>query len=169
MIIGVDVGNHCHQWYIQIQFGVNNYLITPSFSLSLPPPWGIPLAWSLSALPLLPLLGGLLVHLVLAGVKFSNLWHHYHCQCHHRHRIGLLAHLVVSSDFPLNSFPFFDFSLHPYGYDIPCHPHFGLLYSSILFYFHSLFLWIMYPLISVTGGQGRGKQIRTSFIPSARW
>ena len=39
----------------------------PSFSLTLPPVWGIPLAWSLSALPLLPLLVGLLVHLVLAG------------------------------------------------------------------------------------------------------
>jgi len=38
-----------------------------SFSLSLPSPWGIPLAWSLSALPLLPLLVGLLVHLILAG------------------------------------------------------------------------------------------------------
>jgi len=38
-----------------------------SFSLSLPPNWGIPLAWSLSALPLLPLLVGLLVHLALAG------------------------------------------------------------------------------------------------------
>jgi len=40
-----------------------------SFSLTLPPVWGIPLAWSLSALPLLPLLVGLLVHLVLAGGK----------------------------------------------------------------------------------------------------
>ena len=55
--------NHnCHQLIY-----VANHLITSSFSLSLPPPWGIPLAWSLSALPLLPLLVGLLVHLILAG------------------------------------------------------------------------------------------------------
>merc|ERR1711971_501169 len=40
-----------------------------SFSLSLPPPWGVPLAWSLSALPLLPLLVGLLVHLILAWTR----------------------------------------------------------------------------------------------------
>ena len=45
----------------------NPFASFPSFSLTLPPVWGIPLAWSLSALPLLPLLVGLLVHLVLAG------------------------------------------------------------------------------------------------------
>ena len=47
-------------------------MISHSFSLSLPSPWGIPLAWSLSALPLLPLLVGLLAHLVLAGEQYLN-------------------------------------------------------------------------------------------------
>ena len=53
------------------QFGKPNLSSLPSFSLTLPPVWGIPLAWSLSALPLLPLLVGLLVHLILAGGQIA--------------------------------------------------------------------------------------------------
>ena len=72
---------------------------TCSFSLSLPSPWGVPLAWSLSALPLLPLLVGLLVHLVLAGeVRLLFLYPHP-CRTP---LVRLLVCLIIAGDSPLH-------------------------------------------------------------------
>ena len=103
---------------------------TCSFSLSLPSPWGVPLAWSLSALPLLPLLVGLLVHLVLAGeVRLLFLYSHS-CRT-------------------------------PPPCQSPCVPY----YCPLHFPSHP----ILSNEIIVQGGKGRGKHLRTSFIPSARW
>ena len=73
---------------------------TCSFSLSLPSPWGVPLAWSLSALPLLPLLVGLLVHLVLAGeVRLLFLYSH---SCRTPPLVSLLVCLIIA---PFTSHP----------------------------------------------------------------
>ena len=73
---------------------------TCSFSLSLPSPWGVPLAWSLSALPLLPLLVGLLVHLVLAGeVRLLFLYSHS-CRTPPPPLVSLLVCFIIAGDSP---------------------------------------------------------------------
>ena len=111
---------------------------TCSFSLSLPSPWGVPLAWSLSALPLLPLLVGLLVHLVLAGeVRLLFLYSHSRRTPPRPPLSVSLCALLLQAIHPITS--------------------------------HPILSWVMRPLIIFQGGKGRGKHLRTSFIPSARW